>query len=237
MPRAVFLALAAVIAVASACGQRRAPQERVHHSEIPSDGTVAFHADVWADNWFALYLGEELLIEDSVPITTERSFNAESFDFRADYPLQLNFVIKDFKENDTGLEYIGTRRQQMGDGGFIAQLTDNSTGQTIAVSSAGWQCLVVHEAPLDKSCEGEPNPVAGEAPCEFRAPGEPAGWKSSAFEPAGWVAATEHSEEAVVPRHGYDEITWHPDARIIWAGDLETDNTVLCRATIPKPSD
>ena len=25
------------------------------------------HADVWADNWFALYAGEELVMEDSVP--------------------------------------------------------------------------------------------------------------------------------------------------------------------------
>ena len=50
-----------------------------------------------------------------MPITTERSFNAETFVFNADYPLQLNFVAKDFKQDDTGLEYIGRRNQQMGD--------------------------------------------------------------------------------------------------------------------------
>ena len=64
----------------------------------PAERTI--RADVWADNWFALYLGDDLLIEDSVSITTERSFNAESFAFKADYPVVLNFVVKDFKEND-----------------------------------------------------------------------------------------------------------------------------------------
>ncbi|MBK7601025.1 MAG: hypothetical protein IPJ07_21900 [Acidobacteria bacterium] len=87
-------------------------------------GAVSINGDVWADNWFALYLGDKLLIEDSVSITTERSFNAESFTFNADYPIVLNFVLKDFKQDDSGLEYIGTKKQQLGDGGFIAQFTD-----------------------------------------------------------------------------------------------------------------
>ena len=40
-----------------------------------------FVAEVWADNWFAMYIGDKLVLEDSVSITTERSFNAESFGF------------------------------------------------------------------------------------------------------------------------------------------------------------
>ena len=83
----------------------------VHRSQLDTDGSISIRGDVWADNWFAFYLGETLVIEDSVPISTDRSFNAESFEFNADYPLQLNFVAKDFKENDTGLEYIGSPRQ------------------------------------------------------------------------------------------------------------------------------
>ncbi|MBH0053119.1 hypothetical protein I6E74_02910 [Salinibacterium sp. SWN139] len=31
---------------------------------------------------------------------------------------------KDFKETDSGIEYIGLANQQMGDGGLIAQVTD-----------------------------------------------------------------------------------------------------------------
>src|SRR5437868_12224916 len=85
-----------------------------------STTTARFKAEVWADNWFALYVGETHAGEDSVPITTERSFNSETFYFDASYPFDLNFIVKDFKQNDSGLEYIGTDRQQMGDGGFIA---------------------------------------------------------------------------------------------------------------------
>jgi hypothetical protein len=51
------------------------------------------HTDVWADNWFAMYVGETLVKEDSVSITTERSFNAESFNFDVELPTVINFVI------------------------------------------------------------------------------------------------------------------------------------------------
>ena len=66
-------------------------------------GDKTFKMEAWADNWFAAYLDETLIVEDSVPITTERSFDSESVTFKASYPLHLNFVLKDFKENDTGL--------------------------------------------------------------------------------------------------------------------------------------
>ena len=159
-----------------------------------TSGALAIEAEVWADNWFAFYLGDTLLKEDSVPITTERSFNAETFNFKADYPLVLNFVVKDFKENDTGLEYIGQRNQQMGDGGFIAQFTDTSTGKLIAATDDTWKCIIIHEAPLDKSCESESNPVAGQKPCGFTALDEPTGWTGIDFDDSAWSNATIYSQ-------------------------------------------
>ena len=69
-----------------------------------------FLAEVWADNWFALYVNGKKVGQDSVPITTERSFNAERITFTATYPLTIAIMGKDFKENDSGLEYIGTDR-------------------------------------------------------------------------------------------------------------------------------
>ena len=194
-----------------------------------------FQLDAWADNWFAAYLGEELIVEDSVSITTERSFNAETATFEASYPLNLNFILKDFKENDTGLEYIGTSRQQMGDGGFIMQLTDLSTGDVVAVSNETWACTVIHEAPLDKSCENEANPVAGVAPCDFTDLAEPAGWQAAAFDDSSWTDTTVHSASAVSPKDGYNEISWDAGAEFIWGPDLETDNTILCRVTVDAP--
>ena len=165
------------LAMAS-CGSGPLPRRQIESGS----GSVAINGDVWADNWFALYLGDELLVEDSVPITTERSFNAESFSFRADYPIVLNFVVKDFKHDDSGLEYIGTSRQQMGDGGIIAQFTDAATGEPIAVTDGDWSCKIIHRGPLDSACEDESNPVAGQAPCEFMALDEPRGCKSLEYD-------------------------------------------------------
>ncbi len=53
--------------------------------------------------------------------------------FTAERPFVLGLIAKDFRGNDTGLEYIGTRRQQMGDGGVILQVK-NSDGETIAIT-------------------------------------------------------------------------------------------------------
>lgn len=208
-------------------------------SEAGGDETgapITFQMQAWVDNWFAAYLGEALIVEDSVSINTERSFNAEIASFEASYPFHLNFVLKDFKENDTGLEYIGERNQQMGDGGFIMQLTDMSTGDVVAVTNAAWACTVIHEAPLDKACENEANPVAGTAPCEFVDLGEPEGWKSAGYDDSSWGATTVHSANAVDPKGGYDQITWDAGAELIWGQDLETDNTILCRVTVDAPS-
>lgn len=190
-----------------------------------------FSADVWADNWFELRVNGIQVAEDSVPITTERAFNAESFDFTAERPFVLGLVAKDFKEDDTGLEYIGTRRQQMGDGGVIMQIMDAS-GATVAVSNADWLCHVTHAAPLDKTCENENNPVAGTAPCGFDASEEPTGWDGANFDASSWASASVFSEAEVDPKFGYNEISWDASAKLIWGPDLEQSNTVLCRLTV-----
>lgn len=191
----------------------------------------SFTADVWADNWFEMRIDGAQIVEDSVPITTERSFNSESFAFEADRPFVIGLVAKDFKQNDSGLEYIGTRRQQMGDGGVIAQIRD-AAGEIVAVSDADWQCLVIHTAPLDKSCEAAANPVAGEGVCAFEAMEEPEGWDQPGFDVSGWSAAFVYSERAVSPKGGYDQIDWVEEARLIWGPDLEQSNTVLCRLSV-----
>ena len=190
-----------------------------------------YSADVWADNWFALYINGEQVAEDSVPITTERSFNAESFSFDAEKPFTIGLIAKDFKENDSGLEYIGSRRQQMGDGGVIVQIKDAS-GNTVAVTDDSWVCLVTHEAPLDKSCANEDNPVAGEGACAFKTTETPSDWNLPNFDDNNWPAASVYSEHQVSPKQGYDRISWDSSAQLIWGPDLETNNTILCRLTV-----
>ena len=190
-----------------------------------------FSANIWADNWFELRINGTQVAEDSVPITTERSFNAESFTFEAERPFTIGLVAMDFKENDTGLEYIGTRRQQMGDGGVIVQIRDAS-GDIVAVSNDDWRCLVTHTAPLDKSCERAAEPVAGKDACGFEITDPPSGWDQPAFDASDWPSATVYSAQAVDPKGGYDSITWAAEAEFIWGPDLEQSNTVLCRMVV-----
>lgn len=198
-------------------------------------GTIKIKAEVWTDNWFAFYLGETLIKEDSVPITTERSFNKETFTFEATYPLQLNFIVKDYMKNDTGLEYIGTNRQQMGDGGFIAQFTNADTGELIAVTDANWKGLVIHTAPLDVTCAKESNPVAGQGACKFTSLAEPDGWMSPGFDDSAWAGATVYSAQQVGPKEGYDEVHWDSSAKLIWGPDLKMDNIILYRLAVTQP--
>jgi len=216
------------------CGAKpEIPRQTLHHTR----GDVTIHGDVWADNWFSLYLGEELVLEDSVSIKTERSFNAESFSFQADYPIVLNLVAKDFKENDSGLEYIGTRKQQLGDGGLIAQFRDADSGKLIACTNSEWRCLVLHHGPHDESCAQQASPVAGVGPCAFTTIEEPEGWRNVDYSTTDWDAATEFSEREVRPKDGYDGIDWDRQAKLIWSEDLQKDNTILFRIVIEKPNE
>ena len=188
-----------------------------------------FRAEVWVDNWFSLTVNGVAVGEDSVSITTERSFNAETIEFTASYPLTVAFVTKDFKETDSGLEYIGTDRQQMGDGGFIAQITDTSTGAVVLTTTDTWRGLVIHRAPLNQECVSSADPNTD---CQFEALDEPAGWTDAAFDDSQWATATVYTADQVGAKDGYDTITWSPAAQLIWTSDLKVDNTILWRATV-----
>jgi hypothetical protein len=201
----------------------------------PAGTAQTINAAVWSDNWFALYVDETLVKEDSVAITTERSFNSEVFSFDATYPLHINVVLKDYIQNDTGLEYIGTDRQQIGDGGFIAQFSDAATGTRIAVTNSSWKCTPIHIAPLDPACAAAANPTAGQGACTNTIVPEPDGWKTQEFDDTAWPAATVYDAGAVGPKEGYDDISWDRSAQFIWGPDLKTNNTVLCRVTIQAP--
>jgi len=190
-----------------------------------------FTAEVWADNWFSLYINGKLVGQDSVAITTERSFNSDRITFTASYPFTIAMVTKDFKQNDTGLEYIGTDRQQMGDGGFVAQFTDTATGQIVAYTDNTWRGLVIHQAPINTSCEKSTQP---ETDCQTVSTAEPTGWTLAAFNDSAWSAASKYSKEQVGVKDGYNDVSWSPRAQLIWTSDLEIDNTILWRHVVTK---
>lgn len=191
-----------------------------------------FQAEIWADNWSSLSINGKLVGEDSVPITTERSFNSETFTFEASYPFTIGMITKDFKENDTGLEYIGTDRQQMGDGGFIVQITDTSTGKIVATTGADWRGLVIQRAPLDVACEKSTDPTSE---CTSKSSSEPSNWAEASFDDSTWTTATVYTAADVDPKDGYSSITWDPTAAFIWSESLTQDNTILWRHVVEGP--
>ncbi len=219
----------------SASSQDEAADESSNAAEEPATAETqngdesTYEIEVWADNWMAVYVNGELVGEDSVPITTERSFNAEAFTFNATTPFTVAIEAKDFKETDSGLEYIGERNQQMGDGGVIAQITDTATGALVGATDESWRALVIHRAPLNTECEGDSDP---DATCQSEITEAPANWVAADFDDSGWTSATEWSESAVSPKDGYDQISWDETAMLIWGTDLEVDNTVLLRSTV-----
>ena len=198
-------------------------------SEDMDQPSVNVYAEIWADNWFALYMDGEKIFEDSEPITQERSFNVEEVEFKALPGAQFAAVLKDYKEDDSGLEYIGSRRQQVGDGGFIAQFYDAETRELIGVSSAEWLCTAIHQAPLDLSCQRSADPLRE---CSANILPEPQGWMTRDFDDSQWRPAIVHSSQAVRPHGEYPQYNWDASADLIWSDDLEIDNTVLCRFTL-----
>lgn len=208
-----------------------APSTTLSSTSI-SPTSSRFVAEIWADNWFSLWINGTKVGEDSVPITTERSFNSESIRFEADYPLTVAIVSKDFIENDSGLEYIGQPNQQIGDGGFITQITDLTTGKVVLTTSAQWRGLVVHTAPLNPECESSSSPTVD---CRHEIVGEPDNWQSADFDTSTWAPATEYSEAEVGTKDGYNDINWDQRARLIWGSDLKLQNTILWRAPTVKP--
>lgn len=198
-------------------------------NNVPTSVTgETFTVDIWADNWFALYVNGFKVGQDSVPITTERSFNKETFTFIATRPLTIGIEAKDFKETDSGIEYIGKQNQQMGDGGLIAQIRDAS-GNIVTVTDSTWSALVVHKAPLDKTCEKSADP---DTDCQFEVTDTPDNWYASSYDSSAWTTATEHSESAVSPKDGYNQVSWDASAQLIWGSDLEQDNTILFKKSL-----
>ena len=199
----------------------------------PADAVVAkslsFQAEVWADNWFALYVNGKKVGEDSTPITTEKSFNSEKIKFTATYPLTIGVVAKDFTENASGLEYIGKPNQQIGDAGIILQIRDLASGRIITQTSGNWKVLIINKAPLNPDCVTSNNPLVD---CKSANTKVPTSWYSPTYKDLTWKLATEYSKEAVGVKDGYFDFTWAPSATLVWSSDLKLDNTILLRKVI-----
>jgi hypothetical protein len=193
--------------------------------------SITFQAEVWADNWFALYVNGKKVGEDSVPITTEKSFNSEKIKFSASYPLTIAVIAKDFTENASGLEYIGKPNQQIGDGGIILQIREVASDRVITQTARDWRVLTVNKAPLNPECVTSNNPIND---CKSSLVKIPSTWASPSYKDSTWSYATEFSKEAVGVKDGYFDVTWTPSAALIWSSDLKLDNIILLRKVVKQ---
>jgi len=191
--------------------------------------TINFQAEIWVDNWFSLYINGKQVGQDSVPITTEKSFNSEKIKFTATYPFTVGLIVKDFTENASGLEYIGKPNQQIGDGGAVLQIRDLSTNKVVLVTDSSWKSLVINKAPLNPECVKSSNPLTD---CKFSNISIPKNWSTNSFKDSSWKSASVFSKDEVGVKEGYFDINWSPSASLIWSSDLKLDNTILLRKTV-----
>jgi phosphatidylethanolamine-binding protein (PEBP) family uncharacterized protein len=191
--------------------------------------STSFQAEVWVDNWFALYINGKKVGEDSVPITTTKSFNSEKIKFTASYPFTVGIIAKDYTENSSGLEYIGQPKQQIGDAGIVLQIRDLTSGKIVSTTDKSWKTLLVNKAPLNAECVTSKNPIQD---CKFANTAIPANWATSTFKDSQWKNATEFTEKEVGVKEGYFDIDWSPISKLIWTSDLKLDNTILIRKVV-----
>jgi phosphatidylethanolamine-binding protein (PEBP) family uncharacterized protein len=169
------------------------------------------HVDVYADNWFAMFINGELVAVDSIKFTPH---NVQSFDILPEYPMTIAIIAKDNADWNTGMEY----GDHIGDGGFIVKFSDGTT------SSAQWKAKNFFKGPLNHEAA---NPKVEHTPI-------PEGWWKKDFDDSAWANATEYTEQRVNPKEPFYKVDFS-GAKWIWSDDLDLDNTVIFRTKIEKP--
>ena len=173
------------------------------------DDTIKLN--VYADNWFMLYVNGRLVAVDPIQFTPH---NVVSVDFLPEYPMTIAVLAKDNADPETGMEY-GTK---IGDGGFILKFGDGT------VTNATWKAKNFFQGPLNSD---KANP-------RVRLEALPPDWWTVEFDDSSWANAKEFTVEEVDPKQPYYESDFE-GANFIWTDDLALDNTIIFRTRIEKP--
>lgn len=169
-------------------------------------------ANIYADNWFELYINGNLVAVDSISFIPH---NVVSVEILPEYPMTIAVMAKDNADANTGLEYDNS---QIGDGGFILKFSDGT------VTNASWKAKSFFQGPIDGDLK---NP-------KTRHEAIPVNWFAVDFDDSTWENATEHSEEAVGPKEPFYQHDF-AGAKWIWTKDLALDNTVIFRTKVASP--
>jgi hypothetical protein len=168
--------------------------------------------NVYADNWFKLYINGKLVAVDSIDFMPH---NVISVDILPEYPMNIAVMAKDGGNAETGLEY---NNSNIGDGGFILKI-----GSDI-VTDSSWKAKNFFHGPINSDKE---NP-------RVRHLEIPDDWYAIDFDDSSWEQATEYAESVVRPRGTFSE-TDFDGAKFIWTGDLDLDNTIIFRKRVERP--
>ena len=171
-------------------------------------------ANMYADNWFMLYINGELVAVDSIKFIPH---NVVSVDILPTYPMTIAVMAKDNADPKTGMEYANTN---IGDAGFILKFGDGT------VTNASWKAKKFSWGPIDRDTK---NPRVENIPI-------PESWYAVDFDDSSWGQAKEYTEEQVGPKPPYFEHDFK-GARFIWTDDIELDNTVLFRHVVKSSPD
>ncbi len=171
-------------------------------------------ANIYADNWFMLYVNGELVAVDSIKFIPH---NVISVDMLPTYPMTIAVMAKDNADLKTGMEYANTN---IGDGGFILKFGDGT------VTNASWKAKAFSKGPIDRDAK---NPRVENIPI-------PESWYAIDFDDSSWGKAKEYTEEEVGPKQPFFEYDFK-GAKFIWSDDIDLDNTVLFRHVVKSPPD
>lgn len=205
----VFIALAQT---ATAQEQRRSTgaTEKLRKPQL-SD---TIKANIYADNWFVMYINGELVAVDSIKFIPH---NVISVDMLPTYPMTIAVMAKDNADPNTGMEYANTN---IGDGGLCIKFSDGT------VTDAKWRAKSFSKGPLNGDTK-EPK-VHNET--------IPSDWFAVDFDDGQWSQATEYSADEVGPKQPFFDHDF-TNAKFIWTDDLKLDNTVIFRCVVKSSPD
>lgn len=171
-------------------------------------------ANMYADNWFMLYINGELVAVDSIKFIPH---NVVSVDLLPTYPMTIAVMAKDNADPKTGMEYANTN---IGDAGFILKFGDGT------VTNARWKAKAFSHGPVDGDTK---NPRVENTAI-------PENWFAVSFDDSQWGQAKEYTEQEVDPKQPYFENDFQ-GAKFIWSDDIRLDNTVIFRHVVNGPPD
>ena len=167
--RAFVLAASFLCGLCASGHAQAQPAGRVRKPAIAD----TIRANVYADNWFMLYINGELVAVDSIAFIPH---NVISVDILPSYPMTIAVMAKDNADPKTGMEYANTN---IGDGGFILKFGDGT------VTDASWKAKAFSHGPVDGDTR---NPRVDATPI---------------LDDSDWGRAKDYSEREIDPKQPF----------------------------------